>query len=59
MQESVEVPATIVCVDCGGQCHLLARPDPDTGWQPGDVLAYRCAECLDRWDLVVPDPTQE
>jgi hypothetical protein len=20
------------------------------------VVAYRCRDCLDRWDLVVPDP---
>ena len=22
---------------------------------PGDFVAYRCEDCLDRWDLVLPD----
>jgi hypothetical protein len=22
---------------------------------PGDYVAYRCEDCLDRWDLVLPD----
>jgi hypothetical protein len=51
------VPDTILCVDCGGTCHLLtaAYEDEDgtIGFRPGDVVAYRCADCLDRWDLVV------
>jgi hypothetical protein len=24
-------------------------------WEPGDVVAYRCQDCLDRWDLVLED----
>jgi hypothetical protein len=24
-------------------------------WLPGDFVAYRCEDCLDRWDLVLPD----
>lgn len=52
------VPATIICVDCGSTCHLITPPyeDPDggpPGFQPGDVVAYRCEDCLDRWDIVV------
>ena len=52
------VPATIVCVDCGSTCHLITPPyeDPDggaPGFRPGDVVAYRCEDCLDRWDIVV------
>jgi hypothetical protein len=46
---------TIVCVDCGGRCHLLTPPREDGDWEPGDIVAYRCADCLDRWDLVLPD----
>ena len=49
------VPETIVCVDCGGTCHLLSTAPPDDPFQPGDVVAYRCADCMDRWDVVVPD----
>jgi hypothetical protein len=42
----------IVCVDCGGRCHLLTTEGP---WFPGDIVAYRCEDCRDRWDLVIPD----
>jgi hypothetical protein len=47
------VPEQITCVDCGGTAHRLSYEPPE-GWEPGDVVAYRCADCLDRWDLVVP-----
>lgn len=40
-------------MDCGGRCHLLSHTPPE-GWEPGDVVAYRCEDCLDRWDLVLP-----
>jgi hypothetical protein len=49
------VPETIVCVDCGGVCHLLSHPPPDEPFGPGDVVAYRCSDCMDRWDIVIPD----
>ena len=49
----VQAPTTIICVDCGGTCHLLAHPE--TEFQSGDPVAYRCADCMDRWDLVMPD----
>ena len=49
----VQAPTTIICVDCGGTCHLLAHPE--TEFQPGDPVAYRCTDCMDRWDLVTPD----
>ena len=47
---------TITCVDCGGVCHLLSHPPPDEEFEPGDVVAYRCRDCLDRWDVVLADP---
>ena len=50
------VPELIDCIDCGGTCHLLSYPHEDGRFYPGDVVAYRCEDCLDRWDLVVPDP---
>lgn len=56
---------TIICVDCGGICHLLTKPRVDRhglgdeAWLPGDIVAYRCADCLDRWDLVLPDDDGE
>lgn len=50
---------TIVCVDCGGTCHLLTPPPEDDAWLPGDIVAYRCRDCLDRWDLVLPDADED
>ena len=44
------VAETIVCVDCGGTCHRLTK-DPELGWEAGDIVAYRCADCLDAWYL--------
>ena len=49
------LPETITCVDCGGTAHLLTTFPPDDPPVPGDPIAYRCAECGDRWDLVVDD----
>jgi hypothetical protein len=55
----VRAPPTITCVDCGGTCHLLSHPPPDEEFAPGDVIAYRCADCLDRWDVVIPEDDDE
>jgi hypothetical protein len=48
-------PESIICVDCGGTCHLLTRPyveeNGSVGFQVGDIVAYRCEDCLDRWDI--------
>ena len=44
------VPETIVCVDCGGTCHRISY-EPDEGFDPGDVVAFRCEDCHDRWDV--------
>lgn len=43
----------IVCIDCGGRAFLLTKPREDAHWEVGDVLAYRCRDCYDRWDLVL------
>ncbi len=56
--EPLEVPDSITCVDCGGTCGLLTRPrtdddDRELPFVAGDVVAYRCADCLDRWDIVL------
>jgi hypothetical protein len=53
----VEPDETITCVECGGTCHLLTPPPgpDDLPWAAGDVVAYRCADCLDRFDVVLPD----
>jgi hypothetical protein len=44
------VPEHIICVDCGGQCTRIT-PEPDDGFAAGDVVAYRCHDCIDRWDI--------
>lgn len=51
----MDVPRVIVCVDCGGRAHLLTHLDPEVPTEPGDVLAYRCEDCMDRWDIVMSD----
>jgi hypothetical protein len=51
----MDAPETIICVDCGGTCRLLSYPRPDEPWEPGDVVAYRCKDCNDRWDIVLGD----
>jgi hypothetical protein len=50
----VGLPETIQCVDCGGICHRLSY-EPDEGFATGDVVAYRCEDCMDRWDIVLED----
>lgn len=50
----MEIPDSIVCVDCGQAARLLTPP-PEEGWAPGDSVAYRCTACNDRWDLVVAE----
>jgi hypothetical protein len=51
----VPVPETIVCVDCGGTCHRISYERPDEPFESGDVVAYRCADCNDRWDMVLSE----
>lgn len=50
----MDVDREIVCIDCGGRCFLLGY-EPPGGFQPGDIVAYRCSDCLDRWDVVLDD----
>lgn len=59
MSDAGPVDPTITCPDCGDIAHLLSHPPPDEPFQPGDVVAYRCRGCRDRWDVVVPDPQEE
>jgi hypothetical protein len=53
---ALEPELMITCIDCGGDAYLLTHPREDGHWEPGDIVAYRCRDCLDRWDLVLPDP---
>ena len=45
----------ITCIDCGGRCFLLTPPPEDGVWEVGEIVAYRCEDCLDRWDLVLTE----
>lgn len=47
---------TITCIDCGGRASLLTPEPPSGVWEEGDIVAYRCRDCLDRWDLVLGEP---
>jgi hypothetical protein len=47
----MEPAKTITCVDCGGVAHLTTTWPHDDPPQPGDIMTYRCADCLDRWDV--------
>ena len=51
----LEPDPQITCIDCGGRAFLLTPPREDGIWLPGDIVAYRCEDCLDRWDLVLPE----
>lgn len=51
----VWVPDVITCVDCGGRAHLIMPFDPEDPPQPGDIATYRCQDCRDRWDVVIPE----
>jgi DNA-directed RNA polymerase subunit RPC12/RpoP len=51
----LEPDRQITCIDCGGRAFLLTHPREDGIWEPGDIVAYRCEDCLDRWDIVLGD----
>jgi hypothetical protein len=53
------VADTILCVDCGGMCHRIPFEAPEPGWRPGDVVTYRCSDCVDLWYLEVDEDDLE
>jgi hypothetical protein len=55
----MEPEEVITCIDCGGRAHLLTTWPDDDPPIAGDVMAYRCEDCLDRWDLVLPESESE
>ena len=48
------IPTTIRCVDCGGTCHVISFVEL-ADLVPGDVVAFRCEDCMDRWDIEVTE----
>jgi hypothetical protein len=65
MDVVLEPDPVITCVDCGGRAHLLTLPRRDhedaeaEPWQEGDIVSYRCEDCLDRWDIVLADDSPD
>jgi hypothetical protein len=57
-RSEIEPEAEIDCIDCGGPCRLTSHP-PEAGWRPGDLVTYRCRDCHDRWDLLLPGGPDE
>lgn len=55
MKRPVQIPDLIACVECGGTCHRLTQRPDDDPFRPGDVVAYRCPDCLERFDMVLAD----
>jgi DNA-directed RNA polymerase subunit RPC12/RpoP len=56
----MEPAQEIICVECGGRAHLITPIPAAAELETGDILVYRCAECLDRWDIVYePDDIEE
>ena len=49
-------PTTIVCPDCGGVAHLITHLDAEAPLEAGEAVAYRCVDCLDRWDVIWEEP---
>lgn len=45
-------PETITCVECGGDAHLISFLPEDEPLDPEAALAYRCSECMERFDVV-------
>ncbi len=45
-------PESIVCVECGGTAHLISFLPEDEPPEPGTAYAYRCSDCIDRFDVV-------
>ena len=52
-------PPHIVCPDCGGTCSITSMLPPEEDIGPGDVVAYRCPDCWDRWDVVLSEDDEE
>lgn len=55
VERFVDPPAQIVCVECGGDAFLLTHLDEGEQVEVGTVLAYRCKDCMDRWDIEMGD----
>lgn len=48
-------PESITCVECGGTAYIISYLPPEEELEEGGVYAYRCAECMERFDMVWED----
>lgn len=48
----MQPPETIICVECGGTAHLISFLPSDEEPDPETPLAYRCSDCMERFDLI-------
>jgi hypothetical protein len=51
----VPIAERIDCMECGAEAVLVQPVDDETELEAGDILVYRCRECLQRWDVVLDD----
>ena len=56
---TLEPEPTIDCIDCGGVASLMTTWDDENPPRPGDLAVYRCRDCNDRWDMVLPGEDAE
>lgn len=52
-------PETIICVECGGTAHLISFLPEDEELDPEAAVAYRCADCMDRFDVIIGDDLED
>lgn len=52
-------PETIDCIDCGGVAHLISYLPEDEPLEEGYPVAYRCADCMERFDLIWEDDGED
>lgn len=55
----MKVPTEITCIDCGGVASLIGFLPPDEEPEPGTSFPYRCADCMERFDVVITDDESE
>jgi Zn finger protein HypA/HybF involved in hydrogenase expression len=55
----MEAPETITCVECGATAGRLTSVPEDEGFLPGDVVAFVCPDCGQRFDIVLEDEADQ
>lgn len=50
-----EPATTIDCAECGGTAHLISQLPTDEPLEDGFPIAYRCADCTERFDYIWED----